>query len=393
MLTSSPMSPTSDARLRSGDRFDDYRIEGLIANGGMGQVYLARHLVYGQRVALKVLHPSLEDDPAWRARLQEEGEVGMRLKHPNILSAREIVFDNHRPALVLDLSSEGQTLGRIVSREYRDGLPLLLALDLFLQILWGMEYLHTQRIVHGDVKPDNVLIEGSWRDPRTWVPRVTDFGTVALIARPMQIDGRPAVVATPAYASPEHMCGVDQIEVRSDIYCLGLLLHYLLTGRHASNAQNVREAADRVALPVPILHLVDSPPEVIQLFLGMVAQNARERYESIRGVALVVRAVREQLAGVADDPDGYQGSLQTVQGDSWSTSYVPPALQTVRTTADLADLTVHPSELSTEGAVPRRWAAAAPAPPAPVRPGPGLMGRARAALAAATRVFRRRQRT
>lgn len=324
----------SDGKLRKGTVFGDYRIEGLIASGGMGQVYLARHLVYGHRVALKVLHPSYDEDPEWADRLAEEGRVGMSLKHPNIVSAREQVFANGRHALVLDLTREGQTLGKIIAREYENGVPLTAALDLFLQILGGMEYLHGQGIVHGDVKPENVLVEGDYRDPRTWVPKVTDFGTVAIIARPMQIDGRPAVVATPAYSSPEHIRGVDQIVIRSDIYCLGLLMHYLLTGRHASNARNVREAADRVTMPVPIVHLVHFPPEVVGLFHRMVAQSPNERFDSVRSLALAVRAVREALTDPAEVPfDDLDAALQTVEGDGWS-ELVPSELETVRTTAE-----------------------------------------------------------
>ncbi|MEZ4241155.1 MAG: serine/threonine-protein kinase [Myxococcota bacterium] len=284
-----------DERLPDGTLFGSYRIQGMIASGGMGQVYAAEHSVYGSAVALKVLHPALHADQGWRARFNEEGLVGTRLKHPHVLSARELVESDGRIALVVDLVPGGQTLEKVVAREFRDGIALETALRVFLRILQGMDYLHGKGIVHGDLKPENVMLEGDFRRPVTWTPKVTDFGTVALIAHPVEIDGRPAVVATPRYASPEHLYGVDRVEVRSDVYCLALILHFLLSGRHASNATNVREAAEFVLLPVPIVHLVDQPETLIEVFKKATAADPAARYESVRAMALAIRDVLEKM--------------------------------------------------------------------------------------------------
>jgi serine/threonine-protein kinase len=290
-------------RLTDGTVFGSYTIEGIVAGGGMGQVYAARHNVYGAAVALKVLHPSLHADEGWRARFNEEGLVGTQLKHPHVLSARELVHNDGRIALVLDLVPGGQTLEKVVTREFREGVALVPALQVFLRLLQGMDYLHGKGIVHGDLKPENVLLEGDFRRPDSWVPKVTDFGTVALIANPVEIDGRAAVVATPRYASPEHLYGVDRIEIRSDIYCLGLILHFLLSGRHVSNATNVREAAERVMLPVPIVNLVDHPDALIDVFKKATAVEAPHRYDSVRALALAIRAVLTELGAELDLPD------------------------------------------------------------------------------------------
>jgi serine/threonine protein kinase len=290
-------------RQADGTSFGPYIIEGLIAGGGMGQVYAARHSVFGSTVALKVLHPALHADEGWRARFNEEGLVGTQLKHPHVLSARELVHNDGRIALVVDLVPGGQTLEKVITREFRDGLPLVVGLQVFLKILQGIDYLHGKTIVHGDLKPENVMIEGDYRKAETWVPKVADFGTVALIANPVEIDGRPAVVATPRYASPEHLLGVDQIEVRSDIYALGLILHFLLTGRHASNAQSVREAADRVGLPVPIVNLVDQPEALIAVFKRATAIEPQERYGTVRELALAVRGILDAVGAELDVPD------------------------------------------------------------------------------------------
>ena len=300
----------SGERLADGTPFGTYTIQGLIGRGGMGQVYAARDSVYGTTVALKVLHPRLHADEGWRSRFNEEGLVGTRLKHPHILSARELVENDGRIALVLDLVSGGQTLEKVISREYRSGVPLVAALQVFLRILQGVDYLHGKGVVHGDIKPENMLIEGDLRDPESWVPKVTDFGTVALIANPVEIDGRPAVVATPRYASPEHLLGVDRLEVRSDVYCLGLILHFLVTGRHVSNAANVQQALEHTMLPVPILALVDQPEGLIEVFKAATARDRRDRYGTARDFALGVRGVLEAV-GVSLDLDDVQSELAT----------------------------------------------------------------------------------
>jgi len=296
--------------LPEGFQFGGYTVQGTIAGGGMGHVYAARHEVYANPVALKVLHEHLHADEDWRARFNEEGLVGTQLKHPHVLSARELVHNDGRIALVLDLVPGGQTLGEIVAREFRQGLSVVQALQVFLGIVQGIEYLHTKGIVHGDLKPENVMIEGDRRNPSSWVPKVTDFGTVALIANPVMLDGRPAVVATPRYASPEHLLGVDQLEVRSDIYSLGLILHFLVTGRHASNAQNVREAYERTLKRVPIVALVDQPEALIATFQRSVAIDPGERFESCRDLALAVRAMLDEH-GVKLDLDDLAADLAT----------------------------------------------------------------------------------
>ncbi|MEN0061901.1 MAG: serine/threonine-protein kinase [Myxococcota bacterium] len=294
-------------RLPDDFQFGTYTVQGLIGKGGMGQVYVATDSIYGNTVALKVLHPELHADDGWRTRFNEEGLVGTRLKHPHVLSARELVENEGRIALVLDLIKGGQTVEKIVNRDFRNGVPLTIALDLFLKILQGIDYLHEKGIVHGDIKPENVMIRGNAREPETWVPLVTDFGTVALIANPVEIEGKPAVVATPRYASPEHLLGVDRIEVRSDVYCLGLILHFLVTGKHVSDAKNIQEAVSRVMNDVPIDAMADHPASLIEVFERATARSPLRRYANVRELALAIRDVLEEL--------GVQLGLEDVQAE------------------------------------------------------------------------------
>lgn len=296
--------------LEPGATFGPYSIEGLVAAGGMGQVYAARHEVYGSIIALKVLHDTLDKQDDWRKRFQEEGLVGTQLKHPNVLSAREVIDQEGQNAIVMDLVKGGQTLEKVIGREFPNGLPVVQGLQLFLSILQGLDYLHGKGVVHGDLKPENVMIEGDYRKPESWTPLVTDFGTVGLIAHPVVIDGRTAVVATPRYASPEHMRGVDKIEVRSDVYCLGLMLHHLLTGKHCSDARTVREAAKFVHETVPVVNLVDLPEDLIQVFRKSTRVKASKRYANCRELALDIRQILDKM-GAKLDLDDVQADLAT----------------------------------------------------------------------------------
>jgi serine/threonine-protein kinase len=290
-------------RLPVGATFGEWTIQGMIASGGMGDVYAAVHARYPQGVALKVLHERLHADADWRMRFNEEGLVGEMLKHPHVLSASALVEHDGRIALVLDLVAGGQTLEKVISREYASGLPAVAALRVFMAVVQGVEYLHARGIIHGDIKPDNVLIDGDVRVPESWVPKVTDFGTVALIAHPAMLAGRPAVVATPRYASPEHLDGVDALRTVSDIYCLGLLLHFLLTGRHASDARTVADALPRVSEPVPELHLVDVPESLLRLFRVAVAVDPTQRFPHCAALTYAIRDVLSEMGAPILLPD------------------------------------------------------------------------------------------
>ena len=180
----------------------------------------------------------------------------------------------------------------------------------FLKIVSGLEYLHGKGIIHGDIKPENVLVDGKVREPLTWMPRLTDFGTVALISDPVLIDGRPAVVATPRYASPEHMWGVDHLEVRSDVYCLGLLLHFLLTARHASVASSVPEAAEVVRAPMSVMNIIDQPESVLELFRKCTSVSPDERFSSCAELGLAVRDALDSL-GIKLKLDDIKADLAT----------------------------------------------------------------------------------
>lgn len=334
-------------KYETGSTFAGYTIKGLVAGGGMGQVYAATHEVYAVPVALKVLHPKLHKDSSWTKRFSVEGLVGTRLKHPNVLSAREMVSHDGRIALVMDLVQGGQTLEKVISREHRTGLGLVQALKVFLSIVQGIEYLHGKAIVHGDIKPENVLIEGDIRDADSWKPKVTDFGTVSLIADPVTIDGKPAVVATPRYASPEHLYGIDQVDEVSDIYSLGLVLHFILTGEHPSPAKNVEEAAKFVRQPLSVVALANFGDSLIELYKKACSREPVDRFQTARELALAVRGILDEH-GAALELDDLQADLAT-EIDEEMAERQRQAEEEARSAAEApADSGESPTQMATE---------------------------------------------
>lgn len=296
--------------LDPGSVFGQYAVKTFIAGGGIGQVYAATHTIYGSNVALKVLHPDLYRNAAWRERLSDEGVIGKGLKHPNVLTTREIVEHDGRMALVLDLARGASTLHRVIRREFSTGMPTELALRLMLGVLQGVEYAHQQGVIHGDIKPENIMLQDLDRAQSEWSALVTDFGTASLIVNPVLVDGAVAVVASPRYASPEHLEGVDALIEASDIFSLGLLLHYLLTGAHASPAKNVDEALAYVQEPLEISKLIDQPRLVMSVFRRAVALKPEERYASCREMALGIRSVIDALG--AEFEDDIEADIPTV---------------------------------------------------------------------------------
>ena len=204
-----------------------YRIERLIARGGMGSVYLARHMDLHRSVALKVLTPGpeLDDDGRFEDRFRLEAETLASLKHDNIVT----LFDYEKTA-------DGRYY---LALEYIDGprfTDLLrqgpMAPDhvvrLILQVLRALRYAHKKGVVHRDLKPSNLLIEVD--DEGEERVKVVDFGLVKVLEDDQSLTRAGLILGSPHCMSPEQIRG-DEIDHRTDIYAIGVLLFRSLTGQ------------------------------------------------------------------------------------------------------------------------------------------------------------------
>src|ERR687888_1862800 len=220
---------------------DRYRLESKLGSGGMSTVYLARDETLERWVAVKVMHREMSDQPDQIERFRREARAVAQLSHPNVVSVIDAGEDGGYPYIVFEYV-DGETLKQRIERT--GPLPVAEATAYAIEIGRGLAAAHARRLVHRDVKPQNVLIDPEGR------AKVTDFG----IARSLEDDGLTAtgrVLGTTDYVSPEQALG-REVTQQSDIYSLGVVLYEMLTGEAPFKADTqVAVAMKHVREPLP----------------------------------------------------------------------------------------------------------------------------------------------
>src|SRR4030095_1084603 len=220
------VSPLSASGALTGRTLDQkYYLESKLGFGGMGTVYLAGRLLIGDRVAVKVLHPEQMADPQAVERFRREAQTDARLKHPNVVTVYD--YGVSREGLnyqVMELA-EGESLRSLVERHGR--LAETAAAEIVRQVCAALDEAHRQGIVHRDIKPENILVQTT---PHGLQVKVLDFGIAALReVKAGRLTKAGGLVGTPHYMSPEQCLG-EELDGRSDIYSLGIVLFEMLTG-------------------------------------------------------------------------------------------------------------------------------------------------------------------
>jgi serine/threonine-protein kinase len=206
-----------------------YRVEALIGEGGMGKVYKARQLALEKAVVLKVLRQSLLSDERTVARFQREAKAASRLNHPNSIGILDFGQAEDGALFIAMEFIPGQDLHQILSREWP--LPESRVVRIVSQVLSALSDAHGAGVIHRDLKPENIMVEQRRNEPD--FVKVLDFG-IAKITDTNGDDG-PAltragfVCGTPEYMSPEQARG-SQLDHRSDLYAVGVILYQLMTG-------------------------------------------------------------------------------------------------------------------------------------------------------------------
>jgi serine/threonine-protein kinase len=222
-----------------------YKLEAKLGSGGMSTVYLARDTTLDRQVAVKVMHREMSEQADQLERFRQEARAVAKLSHPNVVAVIDAGEDGGHPYIVFEYV-EGETLKQRINRV--GALDPQEALAYAIEIARGLTVAHARKMVHRDIKPQNVLIDSEGR------AKLTDFG----ISRQLEQDGMTAtgrVLGTTDYVAPEQAMG-HPVDQRSDVYSLGVVLYEMLVGQVPFHADS--------QVGVAMKHVNEELPDVQQ---------------------------------------------------------------------------------------------------------------------------------
>jgi len=249
---------------------DQYELDGEIGRGGMSVVYRARDLRLNRSVAIKVLPPELAYDPAIRTRFTREAQTSAHLSHPHIVPIYD-VGDREGIAYFVMSIVTGGNLASHLAREPRQ--PITEVRRILGEIADALAYAHLRGVIHRDVKPDNILLDGN-----SGRAMVTDFGIARAMEGGTRLTATGIAVGTPTYMSPEQAEGDREIDGRSDIYSLGVVAYQMLTGRVPFTGGNSMALLLKhvTARPRPIVELRPDAPKALREVIERAMMKAPE---------------------------------------------------------------------------------------------------------------------
>jgi serine/threonine-protein kinase len=270
-----------------------YGVTALIGEGGMGEVYEAKHLGIGRLVAIKVLNPSRAHDQEAISRLRHEARVAGTLGHPNICAVYDMGrLDDGSPYLVME-RLHGETLAQRLLREAR--LPVDDLVDVVVQVLSALAAAHQRGIVHRDLKPDNIFL--SQREGMRPVPKLLDFGiskSEDMEETMAELSSQTVAAGTPFYMAPEQARGDRRLDHRVDLWATGIILYECLTGQRPFDARNYNALLVQIqtAAPRALRELQpDVPVGLERLVERALSKAPEERFQSAIDLQTALRAV------------------------------------------------------------------------------------------------------
>jgi len=248
-----------------------FALQREIASGGMGVVFEGRDLFIERPVAIKLMHPELNEDPVLVARFRREAQAAARIQHPNVVTVHEVGKRRDGTFYIVQELLVGQTL-----RELLDERGRLEASEVFsiaLPVLGGLVAAHIQSIVHRDIKPDNIILAET--PSGEIVPKLIDFGIAKLRGESLNqsLTNAGTIMGTPEYMAPEQVRG-ERVDARADVWAMGVVLYEMLSGSvpfQGSMFELLQQIMDR-----PIPPLAERLPENLGA-IASVIQRALSR--------------------------------------------------------------------------------------------------------------------
>jgi serine/threonine protein kinase len=276
-----------------GERYGNYQAISLLGEGGMGAVYLAEHPGIGRKVAIKVLRSEMDHDPQLLTRFLNEARAANAIRHPNIIEVLDSGTTAHGSSYLVMELLEGEALSARIKRLSR--LDEKSAIDIAMQTALGLGAAHTKGIVHRDLKPDNLFVIPEPTEMGRERVKILDFGIAKLhtLAGDSLKTRTGTLMGTPVYMSPEQCLGTREVDHRSDVYSLGVIVFEMLAGRPPFMSEGFGELLS--------MHLHEPPPplrqfapqvtaETEQVVLRMLAKKPDERFSSMAEVRSALAA-------------------------------------------------------------------------------------------------------
>lgn len=302
-----------------------YRVDAVIATGGMSSVYRGLDLRLDRPVALKVMDSRYAGDQQFLVRFQREARAVARLKDPGLVAVYDQGLDDQHPFLVMELI-EGGTLRELLTE--RGPMPPHAVAAVLTPILGGLAAAHRAGLVHRDVKPENVLISDDGE------VKIADFGLVRAVAE-AKITSTSVILGTAAYLSPEQV-GTGDATPASDVYGVGILAYELLTGVTPFRGDNpLTVAYQRMDndVPAPSTVIAGVPPQFDALVGRATRRDPDGRYPDAEAMAADVRAIVSELGLPPFKVPAPQNSAQHAAADEYHSRIHQDDEQTIETAA------------------------------------------------------------
>jgi serine/threonine protein kinase len=290
-----------------GQRFGNYQLLRLLGEGGFAQVYLGEHVYLSTQAAIKVLNPQVANDLDW---FQSEARTIARLIHPNIVRVLEFGVEGITPFLVLDYAPNGT-----LRQQHPKGsvLPLPTVVTYVKQMAEALQYAHDQKLIHRDVKPENMLVG------RSNEVLLSDFG-IALMAQTLRDqEGMQDVAGTLLYMAPEQIQGYPRRA--SDQYSLGILVYEWLAGECPFGGSLTEIISQHLAVSPPPLRakMPTVAPAAEQVVMTALEKDFEKRFDSVRAFALALEQASQLNTSTSEQ------ATKTVMTGSISVSVKPIA--------------------------------------------------------------------
>lgn len=275
-------------------QFEKYDVIKELGKGGMGEVYLAKDKKLGRKVAIKLLKLSDLIDKDLReeiiARFKKEARAIAQLSHPNIVGMHELCEENGNHFMIMEYL-EGRSLGKCIED---DGLlPIDKCVDISIKMCRALNYIHTQSIVHRDIKPDNIILVNDD------MPKLTDFGIAQTETDELRLTQDGAILGSVMYISPEQLKNSKTVDNRTDIYSYGVSFYQMLTGKLPYDGETVGEVVSKILSQNPVLprtYNKNVPYELEAIIMKSINKDRDKRYKTAEEMEKDLTNLQERVA-------------------------------------------------------------------------------------------------